>query len=277
MSATAVTPQHLAGSRWLRSMPFDYSLLGGTTTLAILAGLAVAWRPTLLPMLVALDALLLGRQHVLATYTRLAGDAELRRNLLMTLWLPCAVLAVVSATYLVGGARALTTIYLYWQWFHYVRQGHGVERIHARAAGQPRRDRLTDAVIYLMPLWGVLSWSHLGWRQGSTFLGQPVWWAPIPGVVVHAVSFAALLALALWLVRGLTQERGGPSSLWSARGFYVCSHTLIFVVAYIVLPSVDAGWLVVNVWHNAQYVLIVWLFNTSPVRRREYSGRALIS
>jgi hypothetical protein len=50
---------------------------------------------------------------------------------------------------------------------------------------------------------------------------------------------------------------------------YILSHVLIFVVGYVVIDNVTAGWLVANVWHNAQYILFVWLFNN-----RRFEGRS---
>ncbi len=39
--------------------------------------------------------------------------------------------------------------------------------------------------------------------------------------------------------------------------------------AYVAIEDVTAGWLVANVWHNAQYILFVWLFNN-----RRFEGRS---
>ena len=50
---------------------------------------------------------------------------------------------------------------------------------------------------------------------------------------------------------------------------YMLSHVVIFVVGYVLIQDVTAGWLVANVWHNAQYILFVWLFNN-----RRFEGRS---
>jgi hypothetical protein len=34
-------------------------------------------------------------------------------------------------------------------------------------------------------------------------------------------------------------------------------------VAYIGIENINYGWLVINVWHNAQYIVFVWLFNNN--------------
>src|SRR6185437_2260693 len=32
-------------------------------------------------------------------------------------------------------------------------------------------------------------------------------------------------------------------------------------LAYILIPDITLGWLLVNIWHNGQYILFVWMFN----------------
>ena len=41
------------------------------------------------------------------------------------------------------------------------------------------------------------------------------------------------------------------------------SHFVIFFVGYRLIDDITFGWLVINVWHNAQYILFVWLFNAN--------------
>jgi hypothetical protein len=45
--------------------------------------------------------------------------------------------------------------------------------------------------------------------------------------------------------------------------WYLLSHLVIFALGYLVLRNINHGWLVINVWHNAQYVMIVWLYNNN--------------
>jgi len=44
---------------------------------------------------------------------------------------------------------------------------------------------------------------------------------------------------------------------------FMISHFCIFVVGYWMIEDITHGWLVINVWHNAQYLLFVWIFNTN--------------
>ena len=38
---------------------------------------------------------------------------------------------------------------------------------------------------------------------------------------------------------------------------------MIFVSGPIRIEDINPGWLLVNVWHNAQYLVIVWMLNTN--------------
>ena len=40
------------------------------------------------------------------------------------------------------------------------------------------------------------------------------------------------------------------------------THFTIFLVAYLLIDDITYGWLTINIWHNAQYILFVWMFNT---------------
>ena len=41
----------------------------------------------------------------------------------------------------------------------------------------------------------------------------------------------------------------------------MATHFLVFGAFYVAVADVTFGWLGVNIWHNAQYILFVWLFN----------------
>ena len=48
-----------------------------------------------------------------------------------------------------------------------------------------------------------------------------------------------------------------------AHFLYVVTHVGVFAAGYLLIEDLGHGWLVLNVWHNAQYVLTVWLFNNN--------------
>jgi hypothetical protein len=47
----------------------------------------------------------------------------------------------------------------------------------------------------------------------------------------------------------------------------VLSHIAIFMTAYVLIDDANIGWLSINVWHNFQYVLVVWMVNA-----KRYAG-----
>ncbi len=73
------------------------------------------------------------------------------------------------------------------------------------------------------------------------------------------MGLAAAVAGAMWTLRSaLAFTRGTLDALYTG---FVLSHIAIFLVAYIAIEDANAGWLAINVWHNFQYVLVVWMMN----------------
>ena len=117
--------------------------------------------------------------------------------------------------------------------------------------------------FYLPPLWGIL---HRSWQSPDRFIGVAIETLPVPGIVVDLVGVAAIVALAWWAMLRLQAWRQGRFA--AGYTFYIASHHTIFFVGYYLIDNVTHGWLVLNVWHNLQYILFVWLQN----KRRFASG-----
>ncbi len=255
VNATASTPG------WLRSREFDLGFIGAIAALGLLSGCAVSYNPQLLVPIMLADLWLLGYHHVVSTFTRLAMDREsFRAHRFIVLYLPFIVLAVVTAMAFGLGVWSLVTLYLYWQWFHYARQSWGVSQVYRRKAGGIPQDNLTvmQAAFYLVPLWGIL---HRSYQAPEIFLSMPVKVLPVPGLMVDIVGAAAIAGIAWFLVTRLIMWWQGRLPL--AHTLYVLSHYTIFYVGYIAIDDITVGWLTVNIWHNAQYILFVWMFNTN--------------
>lgn len=247
---------------------FDHAFIFGLAAVALAVGALVSAEPELFWTLAILDLWLLGYHHVVATYTRLAFDLEsLREHRMLVFVLPFGVVAGVAGLLAAGGAALLATTFLYWQWFHYVRQSEGIAKAYlGRATGATPGDaRLARVAFWAVPVAGIL---HVSARDPSTFLGMPIWTLPVPAAVLPAVDALAIAAVAGW---GWQQWQA-----WRARRLahryvtYVLTHWAVFGAGYVLIETLNHGWLVVNVWHNAQYILFVWLFNN----RRHGSGTA---
>ncbi len=260
---------------WLRGARFDLTLIGGTAAIALLSGAVVVARPDLFVIVLFLDLWLLGYQHVVATFTRIAFDADsFRKHRFLVTGLP---LIVVPAVFLIGmtaGAVVITTVYFYWQAFHYTRQSYGIARAYARKQGNASllRPKLDLALLYGLPLWGVLHRSH---QDSAKFLGLDIFFVPVPSVVSQAAGVVAIGLIAWWLVTHVHQMRQG--SFTASYSLYMASHVAIFVSGYVLTKNVDHGWLIVNVWHNAQYLLFVWLFNNKTFGSAPEQDDRLIS
>lgn len=248
---------------WLRSRSFDLGLIAGAAGIALASGVAVALDPRLFAPILFLDLWLLGYHHVIATYTRLCFDREsFRTHRFLVLYLPLIVLATVVGAATTFGVWVLASIYLYWQWFHYTRQSYGIARMYSRKAGAgAKRDWIGDVALYLVSLWGILARSH----QGPTeFLSLELRVIPITATMVDMAGVAAAAAVGVWLAREITLAVNGQGR--PAYALYMLSHFAIFYVGYVATTDINAGWLVLNVWHNAKYLAIVWLFNNNQFR-----------
>ncbi len=246
---------------WLRSPPFDLTLIVGVAVLALASGAVVVAKPSLFPLILFLDLWFLGYQHVIATFTRLTFDTDsFRQNKFLVIGLPWIVLAATIAIGYSLGFWAIATTYLYWQWFHYTRQSYGIMRYYARKAGETAVPdaRMTSWALYLIPLFGIL---YRSYQHQEKFLGMEMKYLPVNEYVLYVVGAAALASLAYWLARQVTAWREGRMPV--ALTLYMLSHFVIFIVGYVLIEDITFGWLVLNVWHNAQYILVVWMYNTS--------------
>ena len=85
---------------------------------------------------------------------------------------------------------------------------------------------------------------------------------------------AAIAALAYWIVLRVAAWRRGDIAI--AHTLYFASHHIIFFVGYLLIEDVTHGWLVLNIWHNSQYILFVWLHNNKRFRNGiDASARSL--
>jgi len=257
-AALSSTPE--APTRWLRSPGFDLSFIAGIPALAILTALVIVWQPSLFLPILLFDLWFLGYHHVISTYTRLCFDGKsfaASRILIFGLLPLVAITTGIVAA--VAGLWAIVSVYFYWQWFHYTRQSWGISRAYR---GKDRDALYEDgwidqAVFYALPILGVLYRSH---QDPGLFIGLELRVVPVPGWLVSAVAAATVVLIAYWVLRRVQAWRARRLAL--VHTLYMSSHFLIFAVGYLLIDDITYGWLAINIWHNAQYILFVWLFNT---------------
>ncbi len=256
---TAVTAPIHPG--WLRNAHFDLTFVVGAAVLGIASGLLVVARPDLFGLVLVLDLWLLGYHHVIATYTRLCFDIEsAKANRFLLVYVPPLVIAGVALAYFTFGAWMIASVYLYWQWWHYTRQSYGVGQVYKKKSGVSftQSDLLSKAAIYALPLWGII---HRSNQAPETFLGMEVKVFILPAMIETIAGVLAAVSVVWWGIdRWRARQRGEFAPM---HALYMLSHWAVFYVGYVVIANIDAGWITLNVWHNAQYLLFVWLFNTN--------------
>lgn len=251
----------------IKSETFDLGLLILPLATGLAAAGAVLSNPSLFAGLLLADLWLLGYHHVVATYTRLAFGAEaFRRNRFLAFDLLIVMTAATLALAFTAGAWVVASAFFYLQWFHYMRQGYGLSRMYFRATPEGQvagsRDITSDLVVYLVPIYAIAARSA---TMGSTFLQLPVKTLVLPGEVISLFGLAAAVAVVMWAARSAVAfTRGTLDPLYTG---FVLSHIAIFLVAYIAIEDANTGWLAINVWHNFQYVMVVWMMNA-----KKYAG-----
>jgi hypothetical protein len=246
---------------YIRSREFDITLLAVPIVAGLATALMVAADSRLYPILLLADLWLLGYHHIVATYTRLAFDpTSLRRNRFLAVDMLVLVTVAAMGIAQTAGPWVIASAFLYLQWFHYMRQSYGIARMYYRATPEGQvpgsRDLMTDLAIYFVPIYGIAQRSA---TMGDRFLGLPVTPLVLPEPLLILLGFAAAAAVLAWIVRILRAALNDTLDL-QYTGF-VASHIGIFLVAYVGMEDVNTGWLAINVWHNFQYVLIVWMSN----------------
>jgi len=250
---------------WLRNVHFDLTLIAGVTVLALSAGIAAVTHPQWEKAIIFANLWLLGYHHVISTYTRLVFDMDsFRKHKILVLILPGLVLLGTLALGYTLGLIAIVTLYFHWQWFHYTRQSYGIARAYMRKAQGTSEDhsRISSAALYLLPLWGIL---YRSYQSPQEFLGMEVQFLPVPELMVFAAGAISVGMLMWWAIHQIRSYLNRELSI----GFslYMVSHFIIFFVGYIAIEDITHGWLVINVWHNAQYIMFVWMANNNRFKQ----------
>lgn len=275
ISIQTASPSAFLPGGWLKSKKFDLNLIATVMIVALLFGLSALAIPNLFRVILILDLWLLGYHHVVSTFTRLVFDrASFREHRFLVIQLPLIVIGGTLAVVWAFGLWILPTVYLYWQWFHYTRQSYGIERMFRRSAPAEAivSDRASKLALYLVPLFGI---AYRSYQASPTFLGMEVAYIPMPLVLLGGLGVLAASAFAYWLFTLIPAARVGCLS--TPHTLYLFSHHLIFVTGYLLIEDITVGWLVLNVWHNMQYIMFVWWFNNKRFKDQVDPDAPLLS
>ncbi len=251
---------------WLKDPLFDLSFVCGIALLATAMALSTVIRPQLLLPVLAMHTWLFSYDHLIATYTKLGGRPEDRKRHRHLIWyLPPIVLVLLYTFGRACGIVGLYSLYFFWQFFHTVRQSWGIaQQYRQRAGGMPWDSvLLSEVTLWSVPLWGFLNRCA---EQSAKFLYQPLWLPQVPMFVVQGFELLSAVLWIYWLYTRIQAARRGALAL--GHTLYMLSHLLIYLGGYILVSDITSGWLLVNVWHNVQYLAFVWLYN----RRRFAAG-----
>ncbi len=266
-STAAASP---APQSFVWNSTFDATLLVAPLAVGLLAAAVVTANPALYAAVVVADLWFLGYHHVVSTYTRLGFSSRtLLQNRVLAIYLLVAIVGATTALAFTAGAWAVASAFLYLQWFHYMRQGYGISRMYFRATPEGQvaggRDLLANLVIYVVPVYAI---AHRSMTMGDMFLAMPVKTIAVPEAIVTMLAVASALVVAAWFVRMGHRVALGTADV-RYEGF-VLSNVAIFLFGYIIIDDANVGWLAINVWHNLQYVLVVWMVNV-----KRYGGRGV--
>jgi len=237
---------------------FDRLFLFGTVGIALVLGALAMISPAMFLAVVLVDVWLFASPHVIATYTRIGFDkAHVKKHWFLIFGLPPIVLVGVTMVALAYELGGLFTLYFIAQTYHVTRQSFGIARAYRRADPQATGpDRLSESLIYLFPLWGLM---HRCTTAPEFFYSYPIYLPAVDAALADATGIVAVLAAAWWAYRQIRLALAGR--LNAGHSLFVASHLLVISVAYLWVTDITSGWLVVNIWHNLQYLLFVWLQN----------------
>ncbi|MBL8681318.1 MAG: hypothetical protein JNK05_19220 [Myxococcales bacterium] len=252
-AATDGRPNPLADPRFARWFVVWIPIASLATALVVVA------RPSWWRVVIAADLWALSYPHVASTFSRTLFRREDREEHAWMWWaLAPLSIATCAGVVRVFGVETLMAGYFYWQTLHYARQGRGMYRALRHATGQNPRDPLVDVVLYAAALWGV---AHRMAQRPTHFLGVAIRLPTAPPALEWVLCAVALVAFGAWVWR-ISREATDttrPFDPWTR--LYVIGQVILFVVGYVVIDVPSIGWIAVNVWHNAQYLLFVYAWN----------------
>ncbi len=213
--------------------------------------------------------------HNLPGFIRAYGDRDLFRRFRFRFIVAPALLGTACLFAAFYNIHALILASVAWAIWHALMQTYGFIRIYAAKAGETSAfDRRLDfSVCFLWfsgaillnenPLMLMLS----RWYRCGGFLIPASWIDSLQGI------WWGLLAIAtgLWIVRlGFGYVRGAPPS--PVKLLVTVSSVGFYWFAYSIAGNILVGAAMFEVFHDVQYLAIVWLFNRRRVEQSDNAG-----
>lgn len=170
--------------------------------------------------------------HTFSTFTR--SDRRDRKKVALTVALLVSFYLGITAFTNVAGMVLLYSFYFYWQQFHYGKQNFGMSRWDGAQRG--RVSQFFYLAIVFLCIAGLLS------DGAQSFFGYALF-NPLPMALPKIVFISAIALLTLGYLFYRPRE-------WK----HSLSHVCIFSFAYLYIEHFALGWLLLNVFHNLQYL-----------------------
>ena len=213
--------------------------------------------------------------HNLPGFIRAYGDRDLFRRFRFRFIVAPAVLGAACLFAAFYNIHALILASVAWAIWHALMQTYGFIRIYAAKAGENSAfDRRLDFSVCLLWFTGAILLNEnplmlmlSRWYRCGGFLIPASWIDSLQGL------WWGLLAIAtgLWIVRlGFGCFRGAPPS--PVKLLVTVSSIGFYWFAYAIAGNILVGAAMFEVFHDVQYLAIVWLFNRRRVEQSDNAG-----
>lgn len=201
------------------------------------------------------DIWLLSHPHAVATFFKQGTFKKLSPIVL------CLVIAFFFV--LLGfiaykfGHVALFNVYFFTQWFHYMRQNYGItiKHYHERKSFHYQLQRV---LLHLVPILALL---NLNSKGPAVFFGYYVFFPTFPASLNIYIQTLFALIILVFIFKSYLDYKNKNFSI--NYFLYFLSNYILYAWAYFYQDNFIYGWLGLTFYHNIQYLIFTWKFNSN--------------